>query len=52
MERHRRFSDYGNDLLHDIRYTFRTLARDPGFAVVSVLILAWQSELTLRCSAW
>jgi len=40
MERHRRFSDYGNDLLHDIRYTFRTLARDPGFAVVSVLILA------------
>ena len=40
MERHRHFSDYGNDLLHDIRYTFRTLARDPGFAVVSVLILA------------
>jgi len=36
----RRLSDYGSDLLHDVRYTFRTLARDPGFAVVSVLILA------------
>src|SRR5215831_10782688 len=39
-ERRRRLSDYANDLLHDARYTFRTLARDPGFAAVSLLILA------------
>ena len=39
-ERRRRFSDYLADLVHDVRYTFRTLWRDPGFAVVSVLILA------------
>jgi predicted permease len=39
-ERRRWISDYGTDLLQDIRYTFRTLARDPGFAVVSLLILA------------
>src|SRR5262252_303577 len=39
-EQRRRLSDYANDLLHDARYTFRTLARDPGFAAVSLLILA------------
>lgn len=39
MERGKRLNDYGNDSLHDARYTFRTLGRDPGFAVVSILIL-------------
>jgi len=39
-ERRRRFADYWTDLLQDVRYTFRTLSRDPGFAVVSILILA------------
>jgi predicted permease len=39
-ERRRRFTDYWTDLLHDVRYTFRTLGRDPGFTVVSILILA------------
>jgi predicted permease len=39
-ERRRRFTDYWTDLLHDVRYTFRTLGRDPGFAAVSILILA------------
>src|SRR5215470_2131886 len=39
-EQRRRLSDYANDLLHDARYTFRTLSRNPGFAAVSLLILA------------
>jgi predicted permease len=39
-ERRRRLGDYWSDLAHDVRYTFRTLARDPGFAAVSLLILA------------
>ena len=39
-ERNRGFTDYWTDLLQDVRYTFRTLGRDPGFAVVSTLILA------------
>lgn len=39
-ERRRRISDYANDLLHDARYTFRTIGRDPGFAAVSLVILA------------
>src|SRR5215469_15388419 len=39
-ERRRRLSDYANDLLHDARYTIRTLGRDPGFAAISLLILA------------
>jgi predicted permease len=39
-ERRRRLGDYWSDLLHDVRYTFRTLRRDPGFAAVSLLILA------------
>lgn len=38
-ERRRRLADYWNDLVHDVHYTFRTLRRDPGFAVVSILIL-------------
>lgn len=36
----RHLEDYGTDLLHDVRYTFRTLGRDPGFTGVSLLILA------------
>jgi predicted permease len=40
LERRRRFKDYWNDALQDVRYTFRTLGRDPGFATVSILILA------------
>ena len=39
-ERRRRLADYGTDLRQDVRYTFRTLSRDPGFAAVSILILA------------
>jgi len=39
-ERHKRLTDHWTDLLQDVRYTFRTLGRDPGFAVVSILILA------------
>ena len=39
-ERRRRLGDYWADLVQDTRYTFRTLSRDPGFAVVSILILA------------
>ena len=38
-ERRRRLSDYWTDLLQDVRYTFRTLSSDPGFAAVSLLIL-------------
>lgn len=40
MERRRRLGDYWNDMLQDVRYTFRTLAHSPGFASVSMLILA------------
>jgi len=39
-ERRRRLADYWTDLLQDVRYTLRTLGRDPGFAAVSILILA------------
>lgn len=39
-ERRRRIGDYWSDLVHDVRYTFRTLSRDPGFAAVSIPILA------------
>lgn len=39
-ERRRRVGDYWSDLVHDLRYTFRTLGRDPAFAAVSLLILA------------
>jgi predicted permease len=40
MERRKRIQDYWNDSLQDARYTFRTLRRDPGFAAISILILA------------
>jgi hypothetical protein len=40
MERRKRLKDYWTDALQDVRYTFRTLSRDPGFATVSILILA------------
>jgi predicted permease len=39
-EKRRRLVDYGTDLLHDVRYTVRTLRNDPAFAVTSILILA------------
>ena len=40
MERRKSLRDYCRDSLQDVRYTFRTLSRDPGFAAVSILILA------------
>ena len=40
MEPQRGFANYWTDLLQDLRYTFRTLGRDPGFTAVSILILA------------
>ena len=40
MERSKNLKDYCTDSLQDVRYTFRTLRRDPGFAAVSILILA------------
>ena len=40
MEQQRRFRDRWSDHLRDVRYTFRKLGRDPGFAAVAVLILA------------
>ncbi|MGZ6404179.1 MAG: ABC transporter permease [Bdellovibrionota bacterium] len=40
MESSKHLKDYGNDSLQDVRYTFRTLSRDPGFAAVSLFILA------------
>jgi predicted permease len=40
MESRKRIQDYWTDALQDVRYTFRTLGRDPGFAIVSILILA------------
>ncbi|PYX27567.1 MAG: permease [Acidobacteria bacterium] len=40
MERGKRLKDHWNDSLQDVRYTFRTLSRDPGFAATSILILA------------
>jgi predicted permease len=40
MERRKRLQDYWNDSLQDVRYTFRTLRRDPSFAAISILILA------------
>ena len=40
MDRRKRLTDYWKDSLQDARYAVRTLARDPGFAVISILILA------------
>jgi predicted permease len=40
MERRKRFQDYWSDSLQDVRYAFRTLGRDPGFATISIVILA------------
>ena len=40
MKPRKRLNDYWTDSLQDVRYTFRTLGRDPGFAAVSILILA------------
>ncbi len=40
MERRKRLQDYWSDSRQDARYTFRTLGRDPGFAAVSIVILA------------
>ena len=39
IERRKRLKDYWSDSLQDVRYTFRTLGRDPAFSVVSILIL-------------
>ena len=39
MERRKRLKDYWSDSLQDVRYTFRTLGRDPSFAAISILIL-------------
>ena len=40
MEPRKSLKDYWSDAVYDVRYTFRTLGRDPGFATVSILILA------------
>ncbi|MBZ5651769.1 MAG: ABC transporter permease [Acidobacteriia bacterium] len=40
MESRKTLMDYCSNSLQDVRYTFRTLSRDPGFAAVSILILA------------
>jgi predicted permease len=40
MEQRKRLHDRLSDYLRDVRYTFRKLAHDPGFAAVSILILA------------
>lgn len=40
MERRERFADYRTDAVQDLRYTFRTLGRDRGFAAVCIVILA------------
>jgi predicted permease len=40
MQRHKRIEDYLRDCLQDARYAVRTLVRDPGFAAVSIVILA------------
>ena len=40
MEQRKRVSDHWVDFGQDLRYTLRTLGRDPGFTVVSIVILA------------
>lgn len=39
MESRKRIRDYWGECVWDVRYTFRKLGRDPGFAAVSILIL-------------
>jgi predicted permease len=39
MKPRKRLKDYWSDAVYDVRYTVRTLGRDPGFATVSILIL-------------
>ena len=39
MEPRKSLKDYWSDAVYDVRYTVRTLGRDPGFATVSILIL-------------
>ncbi|WP_246153641.1 ABC transporter permease [Terriglobus albidus] len=39
-QKRKRFNDYWTDAQQDLRYTFRILLRDRGFAAISVLILA------------
>jgi predicted permease len=40
MERRRRFNDYLVECDRDIRYAFRSLRNNPGFAAVAILVLA------------
>ncbi len=39
-ERRKRLADYWSDAAQDLRYTFRTLRRERGFAAVCIVILA------------
>lgn len=39
LERRKRLADHWGDSVRDVRYTFRKLCREPGFAAVSILIL-------------
>ena len=39
MEQRKRIREYWAECRWDVRYTFRKLARDPGFAAISILIL-------------
>jgi predicted permease len=40
MEQRKKLADHWTDMMQDLRYTMRTLGRDPGFTVISVVILA------------
>jgi hypothetical protein len=51
MERRKRLRDYWSDSLQDVRHTFRTLGRDPGFAVISILILGLAIGANMPSSA-